>query len=930
MRTTKSFRLLACLLILAAHGFVAAEDVYYLVPVSLKFMGAALTGAAQRDAQDYWFSRRWLLEPAVQPYAVLDGAGEVYVGRVDQASGEPTAILSIRAAQAAEVTGRLFVPQASPGGQVQFRFKATPTEARPEAKETFFKAKGRHYRQLQERNLPGAAWFRHQAEATDAPGGQIRSPAAALPNARRQQQSELENTYDLFSGGRALSENLQLDRVLPTTKTAEETVAITNLAGITVKEMNWKALIQNAKPGLDPLAAFIPADQHAIFFPSFQAMVQMVDEADANGTPVLQLLEPRSEDANARTRYQKQLALGLSEVSRLLGPSVVASVAFTGSDPFLRVGTDVAVLFEARNPDLLKTFLAVQHKAAQTANPGAKAVQGDIAGVAYTGVVAGDRSVSSYLAGVSNVVMVSNSRIQLENLIRVAKGGAPPLSSQDEYVFFRSRYSRMEKSETAFVVLTDATIRRWCGPKWRIADSRRTRAGAVLAELQAAQLDALASGQAAEAALATDFDLPGAGELRLTRTGVASSTYGSLNFMTPIAEMSLDQVTRAEADAYQRWRDSYQRNWRQYFDPIAIRFSIAPNRLGAEMTVTPLIAATDYRHFIDLASGAQIAPGAGDPHTNTLLHLVLAVNTQSKPVQDVGNFFGNSAPGLKTNPLGWLGQSVALYADEDPFWESLRQATNASTFMEANFTSLPLALHCEVKNPLGLAAFLTAFHAFVDQSAPRLTTWENLDYQNQPYVKITARTGEGRPGARDVAIYYAATLRSLIVTLNEPLLKRALDRQAARSSAGNQEKPAADNPWLGKSFCVAAAPRFIDVLQAFTQDPYQTRLQLLAWNNLPILNEWKRRYPDKDPVKVHEQLWGAKLLCPGGGSYVWNEKWQTMESTVLGHPGEPKTSSNQALSQVLAAQFGITFEYQGLSARALLNRRPNDAPVKPR
>ena len=40
----------------------------------------------------------------------------------------------------------------------------------------------------------------------------------------------------------------------------------------------------------------MPADQHAIFFRSFAAMTQMMDEADTNGTPLLQMFEPRSED----------------------------------------------------------------------------------------------------------------------------------------------------------------------------------------------------------------------------------------------------------------------------------------------------------------------------------------------------------------------------------------------------------------------------------------------------------------------------------------------------------------------------------------------------------------------------------------------------------------------------------------------------------
>jgi hypothetical protein len=925
MKTTHSWRLAICSGLLVAQGLTAAEVVYYHLPLSALKLTEGTLPVHERS----WSGRRWQLLPAMQSYAVLDGPGEVYVDTSGNRPWMPltlaTAGLSIQAPRDTEISGRLYVPTSDMNGMVQLKFKVPPGEMSAGAKSNFFEAKLAHYQQLGSRNLPGAAWFRHQALAAAKELGRETNsgidaitglPSGAPP---RWRESEFEDTYDLFTGGRALSENLQLDRVLPSTKVAEDTVYVTNLAGISVKEMNWKELIKDAKPELDPLAAFIPADQHAIFFPSFQAMTQLIDEADADGTPVLQWLEPRSEDAGTRTRYQRQLCLGLSELARMLGPQVVASVAFTGSDPFLRVGSDPAILFEARNPDLLKSFLTAQQSAAQKSNPAAKPVKGEINGVSYTGLVSPDRAVSVYMASVSNVVLVSNSRYQLEALVRVARGLAAPLNSQDEYRFFRSRYPRADRNETAFVVLPDAAIRRWCGPQWRIADSRRTRAAAVLSELEAAHLEELVSGKVREAVLAPGFNVPDAGEFRLTPAGVTCATYGGLDFMTPIAEIPLSRGTRAEADAYERWRDSYQRNWRQFFDPIAIRFSLAPDSLGAALTVTPLIMASDYRHFIDFSSGAQIAPDAGDPHTNTVLHLVFAINAQAPSVQEAGNFIGNMAPGLKANGLGWLGQSIAVYAEDDPFWDRLRQATNTDTFLESNFTNLPLALHVEVKNPLGLAGFLTALHAFVDQSAPGMTSWQNLEYQGQAYVKVTSR----EQGEKPWSLYYAASPRALIVTLNEPLLKRALDRQSSRAGTDPKDlKSPAVRPWLGKNLCAAAERTFFDVFGILTRDTDQTRRQLLAWNNLPILNEWKRLYPDKDPVKLHEQVWGIKLVCPGGGAYVWNESWHTMESTVFGHPGQPKGSPNLGLLDILSARLGVTFEYQGLSANGVLTRRP--------
>lgn len=909
--------LCSALLILA--NTARAEDAYYTIQLaSLKSTNGAVASAEARRrglTPQYW-------------HVVIDGPERAFMDDARPTPWmtrlSPNAVICIQAPAGATVTGRLYVSKPEAEGVDTYEFKAAPGDTKPEAKEAFFRAKETFYQRLVDARVPGGAWFRYQVqEAARMRTGRTNksSPFDRQPFGTRP-QPELEDAYNLYSGGRALSENLQLDRTLPQSGTNQETVEITNLTGITVKEMDWKELIKDAKPDLDPLASFIPADQHAIFFPSFQAMVQAMDEADANGTPVLELMEPRSEDAGSRAFYEKQMCLGLNDVSRMLGPKMVSSVAFTGSDPFVRVGTDIAILFEARNADTLKAFLVARQQAVQTAVAGVKKVQGMISDVAYTGVLSADRSVSAYVASVSNVVFVSNSRTQLENLIRVAKSGAPSLASRDEYVFFRNRYQRGDQTETAFAVLSDAAIRRWCGPRWRIEDARRTRAAAVMAELQAENVPALMSGQPKNSVLSPRFKLPDAGEWSLTPAGVVSSTYGSLQFMTPISEVTLTRVTSAEAESYKRWRDGYQNNWRQFYDPIAIRFSIARDRLGAEMTIMPLIASSEYNSIMAVSAGGKIAPDAGDPHADTLLHLMLAINTESTEIKDAGNFLGNFAPGLKSNPFAWVGHSLGIYLDEDPFWDRLAQATNTDDYLEKNYPDLPVALRVDVGSPLGLAAFLTSVHAFVDQSAPNLTKWENLDYNGQTYVKITAKA-QGNSEERQPVIYYAATPGSLLVTLNEPLLKRAIDRQAAARNGMSSQSAKLDppDPWLGTNISVSAKRKFVDVVQSLTEETYETHLQQLAWSNLPILNEWKRLYPDKDPVKVHEQLWGTKLVCPGGGAYVWNEKWQTMESTVFGHPGEPKKASGKALAQVLSAQLGVNFENQGISAKAVLNRK---------
>jgi hypothetical protein len=274
-----------------------------------------------------------------------------------------------------------------------------------------------------------------------------------------------------------------------------------------------------------------------------------------------------------------------------------------------------------------------------------------------------------------------------------------------------------------------------------------------------------------------------------------------------------------------------------------------------------------------------------------------------------------------------LGQCLALYADQDPFWAELQKATNSSTFLEKNYPRLPVALYCEVKNPLGVTAFLTAVRGFAEQSAPRMTAWENLDYNGEAYVKITARQESQREGsATNLCVYYAVTPHSLVVTLSEAVLKRALDRQHAQLSDKEAGKSNAvpTNPWLGTNLCLRVDQSFVPILEALFRDEFRPAQQRLAWSNLPILNEWRRRYPGQDPVKLHEQFWHTKLICPAGGQYVWNEESQTMESTVYGNPAQPKPGPENILpvGNITSANLGLTFENQGLSAKAVLERGP--------
>ncbi len=428
----------------------------------------------------------------------------------------------------------------------------------------------------------------------------------------------------------------------------------------------------------------------------------------------------------------------------------------------------------------------------------------------------------------------------------------------------------------------------------------------------------------------TDLPILGDGKIFLTPAGVVSREYGTLDFTTPIGEIPLDEVSQTEADAYANWRDGYQRNWSWGFDPIGLRLSLGKQKLAADLSIMPLILGSEYTRFASISIGGKLGPKAGDPH-NALVHYILALNHDSEWFK----FGENTASSLgQSISLGWIGPSISVYADEDPFWQDLAKVKESDfeKFMTKNVGRLPIAVRIDSSNPLKLAAFLASARTFIEQTGPGLVRWEPMKYKDQAYVRISPIKGESVPeDFEKLAIYYTSAGGALTVTLSEKVMQHAIDRMLARQAAAAKgattekeiSKPSTMQlPWLGTSVALHVDRRILEIGSALGRDQYEQQMQVRSWNNLPILNEWRRLYGDRNPLKVHRQVWGVELVCPGGGKYVWNEKFHTMESTVYGHPGQPKQGppAPPVLSSFAAGDFGLTLEDRGLRSRVELSK----------
>jgi hypothetical protein len=115
----------------------------------------------------------------------------------------------------------------------------------------------------------------------------------------------------------------------------------------------------------------------------------------------------------------------------------------------------------------------------------------------------------------------------------------------------------------------------------------------------------------------------------------------------------------------------------------------------------------------------------------------------------------------------------------------------------------------------------------------------------------------------------------------------------------------------------------LTLLDLVSRDTIESTRRARSWGNLPILNEWHRLARGKSAVDFHEQFWYTRLTCPGGGKYVWNEEYKTYESTVYGHPGQPKirTDAPSLVQTFETISTSLVFEEDGLRSRCEIKRK---------
>jgi hypothetical protein len=620
----------------------------------------------------------------------------------------------------------------------------------------------------------------------------------------RAHHGDFAQLMETTTGVTSIQEALQMDRGLLFAAGRKPTIGIDTLRPPALARHPWTEMM--AKLGgrytPDPLAASVPAEFYYLRAGSLTVLLKLLDQIDAWGTPASQVLDERAEDHGLGQRYEAQLGLARGPLTRLLGPAVVSELAIVGSDPYVKEGSDLTFLFRIKSKTMFDAAIATTLATYADAHGSLGATLLKHQGVTITAMRSPDGGVRQHRAAVGDLEIVSNSEGAIRRVLDSVARSKPCLSDEPDFQYMLARDPDAKADALAF--MSDRFVAEVIGPRQKILEARRQIAlGELLTPGYAALLFGWLNGRSPASIeelensglLSRDELKHGAGAaLRWSPGRGALSSWGTPAAMTPLIDLPRpEQVSEDERDGYQRFASSYERNWRGYVDPTAIRITFDPptssgSTLGAEMRVLPLIDQSDYRAFVQLVGTARVQAPPAPSGARAVAALGELAGLRRELGHSARRFMG------KNLELDWIGEwamvgvldrsvlaEVTLAMDADlPQLPNPQQHREGARVGEIEqFARLPAYAAIGVRSTLGAGLVLTSLRKMAEEAMPGMVRWgEDRRHRGVPIVRVEfnphlALPGSAKPGK--VTVLYALMPDALLISLHEGALLAMID-----------------------------------------------------------------------------------------------------------------------------------------------------------
>ena len=761
--------------------------------------------------------------------------------------------------------------------------------------------------------------------------------------------------YHTFSGGLAVQQSLQREVLSRGARKGDLTIHVSQITPPAIRSLDYETkLEERQKDGHQPqphaAAKLVPADQYYLQFQSMKAADQLIDLSKEWGESVFRMFQVSARDHHLSQKYEDQLCIQRSALSKLFGDQVIDELVLTGSDFFIAEGTDLSVIFRLKRPDVFRSAAEVWLAETRRKFPDLTVREFNYRGHQVTARYTDDRDVSSFVVYQGEYAIFSNSHRAIRRIIDTSLSRTPSLHEQFDYQYITTMLPPQNAEDTAYLYCSEAFLKHLVSPEFKIAEKRRLQAFTNLVMLNNASLFYRLEHGKSPKALSDlsegDFvDLSrivdpsgGAYAFDAERDTATSSLYNRIKYLTPILELNVLRISEQERSEYEQYKRRYETVWRDYFDPIAVRITTQPV-VKFETLVLPFANSGlygDLRRFLDeKPQGLDVTQYAESSVTS------LALVPGRKKVGEVLKLVPGVSETLEANPtltdLAWLGDRVTLhFCDDDTILEvdptrlkpmksffplSVQQQALATAAITA--TNLPIYFTVDVEDEEKAQRLLddltsrVFLHSETNRDlATNLDAYRLPDYKDHPVYVLSFQL-------------YAAKVR-LYLSLVKGRLAASTERATLHEVIDADAKKPADNPPQAHALFrmnFSAMEKLKEDLQIY----WAEKARIAAHRNIMPLYTLVKLYDVsiEEANAIADAKYGVTYFCPGNGKYVYDAARDQVSSTIFGNrqsarqqvsldDDSPFAKFFQSLDEITAT---LRFEGDGLIGTVEIKRK---------
>lgn len=409
----------------------------------------------------------------------------------------------------------------------------------------------------------------------------------ALQQIRDAEPTDLESHLELLAGTPAMRERALLRQAAPRRPGRVADQPIPDPPAWQPPELDDV----DAPPELEAMAGRVPPECFYIRYGSFANFLWFRDLSMLYGGDIAGMFRATGFRDSGMQRVETQLGMKLTEMSRMLGPTLIEDQALIGNDLFLASGASIGTLIKAKNRFLLETSFRNDRGQLASREDDVTLKNVTIADRTVSLLSSPDHRVRSFLAMEGPWIFLTNSRHLVERFYAVADG-APSLADQAEFRWARTAVP-LEREDTVFAYFSSKMLQELFSPRTQIELRRRLASQADRMLLTMARQAAKHEGRrlpTIEALVAEGF-LPRGFGLRPDGSGLVSmgpdeprridSKRGRFGSFLPIPDVPFGKVTADEAAWYRERADHFFQRWPQ-IDPIMIAVARQATEAGPE------------------------------------------------------------------------------------------------------------------------------------------------------------------------------------------------------------------------------------------------------------------------------------------------------------------------------------------------------------